>query len=459
MVNIREGCAWPHRGKAEAANRRACDQIRMEAAHIAAQDIHPLAQAQITATALVIGGGVSGMTAAQELADTGIPVTLVEQSSRLGGLAVSQNPELAADLSTAVQTHTGITVQLDSLITDVEGSVGSYRVTISRKAHQKGPSTDHEIQTTCGAIIVASGIPDQETANLARLLRLTQDRDGFLPEWRVRLRPDHFIERGIYVCGSAHFPCGASEAQFQAYSTASRALRHLRRGKVAAHGSMAQVDLDKCNGCGDCVYACPFAAAAMTKRTLHPGEPGEPDLRRDEGLSLAVIDRLLCTGCGNCVSVCPVGAVTLAGWTDAQLEAQMQVALEDAAESAEPRILIFACAWSGYAAAELAGAQMLTYPPNLRLICLECSGRLQPGLILKALELGAAGVLVLGCAPRLCHYERGNQRAAAAQKQVEAITGLLGIPRARLQLAWVPPDDGPAFAELVTRFVEGVEEV
>ncbi len=68
-------------------------------------------------------------------------------------------------------------------------------------------------------------------------------------------------------------------------------------------------------------------------------------------------------------------------------------------------------------------------------------------------------MLVLGCAPRLCHYERGNQRAAAAQMQVEAITGLLGLPRARLQLAWVPPDDGPAFAELVTRFVDGVEEV
>jgi coenzyme F420-reducing hydrogenase delta subunit len=104
----------------------------------------------------------------------------------------------------------------------------------------------------------------------------------------------------------------------------------------------------------------------------------------------------------------------------------------------------------------LAGAQKLAYPSIIRMIRLDCSGRLQPGLILKAFELGAAGVLVLGCAPRLCHYERGNERVAGAYAQVEAITGMLGLPHTRLQLAWVPPDDGPAFAELVTGFVEGV---
>jgi coenzyme F420-reducing hydrogenase delta subunit len=121
------------------------------------------------------------------------------------------------------------------------------------------------------------------------------------------------------------------------------------------------------------------------------------------------------------------------------------------------RILVFACEWSGYAAAELAGAQKLSYPPNVRMIRLDCAGRIQPGLILKAFEMGAAGVLVLGCEPRLCHYERGNERAAAAYEQVEAVVGLLGLAPSRLQLAWMPPDDGPAFAELVTRFVKGVE--
>jgi heterodisulfide reductase subunit A len=366
---------------------------------------------------------------------------LVERAPTLGGTAIAQAPELAADLASAVETHSGITLHLDSQITQVDGSVGNYHIDVT---HHASLVTHHG---PFGAIIVATGAPDDKTTKLAKLLRLPQDVDGFLPEPKVRLRPGSFIERGIYVCGSAHYPCDMAEAQFQAYSAGSRALRHLRRGKVTAHGPAAQVDPAKCNGCGDCLKVCPFSAVTMAERV--------------GGISLSVIDPLLCTGCGNCISICPVGAVTVASWTDAQIEAQMRMALAGAsppAPSSQLRILVFACEWSGYAAAELAGAQRLTYPSNIRMIRLDCGGRLQPGLILKAFEMGATGVLVLGCEPRLCHYERGNERAAVAFEQVEAITGLLGLPPARLKLGWTPPDDGPAFAELVTRFVERVEK-
>ena len=441
LVNIREGCAWPHRGEREAATLRARGQIAMEVTDIAAQTPRPAAQAEITPAALVIGGGVAGMTAAIELADAGIPVTLVECTTTLGGTAAPG----ASGLIASIQEHPAVSLNLNKHITHVDGSVGAYYVDIAPYATHNtdhgSPSTDH--RGPFGTIIVATGNPSEETRELAKQLRLPQDADGFLPEARVRLRPGDYIERGIYVCGSAHYPCDAAEAQFQAYSAASRALRHLRRGTVTAQGALAQVDAEKCNGCGDCFDVCSFASVTMVNRS--------------KGISLSVIDPLLCTGCGNCVSVCPVGAATVAGWTDTQIEAQMRVALSPA-PSIRPPALIFACEWSGYAAAELAGAQGLTYPPNIRLIRLDCSGRLQPGLILKAFELGAAGVLVLGCAPKLCHYERGNERAAAAYGQVEAIAGLLGLPPTRLQLAWIPPDSGAAFAELVTEFVEGAEK-
>lgn len=473
LINIREGCAWPHEGEHKAATLRANDQIAMEVAHMAALAPRSPVEAQITPRALVIGGGVAGMTAAQELADSGMPVTLIERASILGGRAVNTTSEAAADLVTAVQTHPSITLHLDSLVTQITGSVGAYRVDITQRTSRcQGPASteqhepDHTQRTTCGtfgAIIVATGAPDEETARLAQLLRLPQDTKGFLPETRVRLRPGNHVERGIHVCGSAHYPCDTAEAQFQAYSVASRALRHLRKGRVTAHGPVAEVAPEKCNGCGDCLNACPFAAVTMANRPSAPhrftglAEGWSPV--KAEGLSLSIIDPLLCTGCGNCVSVCPVGAVTVAGWTDAQLEAQMHVALgQYPAQESLPRILIFACEWSGYAASELAGAQRLSYPPNVRLIRLDCSGRLQPGLILKAFEMGAAGILILGCAHKLCHYERGSERAAAAYEQVKALTALLGLPPTRLQLAWTPPDDGPAFAELVTEFVRGVEK-
>lgn len=461
LVNIREGCAWPHRGEPAAATIRARDQIAMEVAHTCALTLRSPLQADIAQATLVVGGGVAGMTAALELADAGIPVTLVERAGTLGGRALADAPELAADLNAAVQTHPNITLHLKGHVTHIDGYVGVCHVTITQGPQPETENTQYATRDTFGAIILATGAPDEETGDLAKMLRLSQDAQGLLPELRVRLRPRDYVERGIYVCGSVHYPCDAAEAQFQAYSAASRALRHLRRGKVTAHGPVAQVDAAKCNGCGDCFHVCPFAAVTMVERgdgphPVHSAPLRDAEAKPVEGLSLAVIDPLLCTGCGNCVSVCPVGGVALAGWSDAQLENQMRVALGGSSAISEPRALIFACEWSGYAAAELAGAQKLTYPANVRIIRLDCSGRLQPGLILKAFEMGAAGVLVLGCPPKLCHYERGNERAAAACEQVKAITGLLGLPPARLQLAWTPPDDGPAFAELATRFVEEV---
>jgi F420-non-reducing hydrogenase iron-sulfur subunit len=239
-------------------------------------------------------------------------------------------------------------------------------------------------------------------------------------------------------------------AQFQAFSAASRALRHLSTGSRTLTGPRAQVDAERCTGCSDCARSCPFFAISMVERPLASVGYGSA---ADGAVSLASIDPLLCTGCGNCVSVCPVDAANLSGWSDAQLTAQMQVALDG---GKEPRVLVFACEWSGHAAAELAGAEMRSYPADVRLVRLDCTGRLESGLIFDAFEMGAAGVLVLGCAPRLCHYERGNERAAAAFLQAEELTRLMGIDSRRLRLAWAPPDDGAAVTELINEFADGV---
>jgi heterodisulfide reductase subunit A-like polyferredoxin/coenzyme F420-reducing hydrogenase delta subunit len=448
ILNLREGCAWPHREQPNAATRRAHDQIAMQVAHANSLQPHAPRQAHIHPAALVIGGGVAGMTAALELAEAGMPVTLVERAATLGGMALTEDPPLASDLAQAIQGHPNITQHLNGRITGIDGSIGAYQVAITSTPHPGESDTQHAVRYTFGAIILATGLPDQDTPELARLLRLPQDSQGHIPELRIRLRPGHYLERGIYVCGSIHYPCDAGEAEFQACSAAARALRHLRRDTVTACGPVARVDATTCNGCGDCFRDCPFAAVSLVERE---------GSQAAAGLRLARIDAWLCTGCGNCLSVCPVGAVSLDGRTNVQLEAQMQAALNGTAADSQARNLIFACEWSGYAAAELAGAQKLAYPPNVRMIRLDCSGRLQPGLILKAFELGAAGVLLLGCPPQVCHYERGNERAAAAYEQLEALVSLLGLLPARLQLAWVPPDDGPAFATLVTRFVQEVD--
>jgi heterodisulfide reductase subunit A-like polyferredoxin/coenzyme F420-reducing hydrogenase delta subunit len=449
FVNIREGCAWPHRDDAKAANLRAGDQIGMEVAHSAALTPRIPSETQVNPAALVIGGGISGMTAAIELADAGIPVTLIERTGRLGGRAEDEAEGLAEGLRAAVEAHGDIRVRTEARVTAVNGSVGAYRVSLTAG---KAPAREQLAAGPFGAVVVATGAPDEESGRLAAMLRLPQDTEGYLSELRVRLRPERHLERGVYVCGDAHHPCDATMAQFQAFSAASRALRHLSSGTMILTGPVAEIAEERCTGCNDCARACPFTAITMLERPLDTDGYGAGP---DGAVSLASIEPLLCTGCGNCVSVCPVDAASLTGWSDAQLEAQMDVALNG---GREPRIVVFACEWSGHAAAELAGAEMLSYPADVRVVRLDCTGRLHSGLILDAFESGAAGVLVLGCAPKLCHYERGNERAAAACLQAQELTNLMGVDPSRLRLAWVPPDDGAAFAELIVEFAGALKE-
>jgi coenzyme F420-reducing hydrogenase delta subunit len=85
-----------------------------------------------------------------------------------------------------------------------------------------------------------------------------------------------------------------------------------------------------------------------------------------------------------------------------------------------------------------------------------CLGRLHPGLVLKAFELGADGVLMLGCPPGECRYEFGNSRAEELLRETRALARLLGIGEERLRLDWVAVGDGKVFAEKVRGFVEGV---
>jgi coenzyme F420-reducing hydrogenase delta subunit len=122
----------------------------------------------------------------------------------------------------------------------------------------------------------------------------------------------------------------------------------------------------------------------------------------------------------------------------------------------EPRIVVFTCNWSAYSALETAGSQRLAYPANVRPIKVMCLGRLHAGLILKAFELGADGVLLLGCPCGECHYEFGNQRAEGLFQETRAIAHLLGIGDARLRLDWVGAGKGETFVQKVTEFSEGL---
>jgi coenzyme F420-reducing hydrogenase delta subunit len=119
----------------------------------------------------------------------------------------------------------------------------------------------------------------------------------------------------------------------------------------------------------------------------------------------------------------------------------------------EPKVVVFTCNWNAYSGLESAGAERRGYAAVPRPLKVMCLGRLSPGIILKAFEKGADGVLLLGCPPGECHYEFGNRRAEEVVAQARSTASLLGYRDEQLKLDWVQAGDGQTFAQKVESFV------
>ena len=125
----------------------------------------------------------------------------------------------------------------------------------------------------------------------------------------------------------------------------------------------------------------------------------------------------------------------------------------------EPRIIGFLCNWCSYAGADLAGTSRKKYPPNMRVIRVMCSGRVDERLILKAFVAGADGVLVCGCHPGDCHYQKGNLNARRKMTGLLPFLEAVGIGKDRLRLEWVSASEGPKMAETVKNFTRTIKEL
>ncbi len=316
------------------------------------------------------------------------------------------------------------------------------------------PLTTESLRVPFDRVVLSMPLepPDGVTA-LAALLHVPQDKHGFMIEPRVRLRPGRYADDGVYVLGGAHQPVDDVEALLQAHVASSRVMRFLSQDTIRVEASTAEVDAAVCTGCGSCAPVCPTSAITLQKR--------------DSVLSLAAVEALRCMGCGNCVVACPTKAIELPGWDDAAILAQISAALraEDFdASSQAPRIVVLACEWSAYAAADMVGARYrrngdrrAAYPPGVRIIRMPCSARFDPNHILWAFLNGADGVFLGACPLGECHYGDGN---LDARKRVAALKDQLaehGIDSNRLHLECLPGDDGKKFALAVTSFVETLQ--
>jgi F420-non-reducing hydrogenase iron-sulfur subunit len=125
-----------------------------------------------------------------------------------------------------------------------------------------------------------------------------------------------------------------------------------------------------------------------------------------------------------------------------------------------PEILAFCCNWCSYAGADLAGVSRFQYPPNMRIVRVMCSGRVDPAFVVKALKDGADGVLITGCHIGDCHYISGNEYTRDRFKRLhEIIIKQLGIDEKRVRLEWVSASEGKRFADLITEFTSQIKEL
>lgn len=125
----------------------------------------------------------------------------------------------------------------------------------------------------------------------------------------------------------------------------------------------------------------------------------------------------------------------------------------------EPKIASFVCTWCTYTGADLAGTSRLKYEPNVRIIRLPCTGRIDYNLIIKAFENGADGILVSGCHPNDCHYSSGNFYARRRFIVFRELLQFIGIDVRRVQFAWVSAAEGAKWAKLVNKFTSEIKDL
>jgi heterodisulfide reductase subunit A-like polyferredoxin len=166
------------------------------------------------------------------------------------------------------------------------------------------------IQLKADLLVLSAAIrPHAASHQLAEIMRLPLDEDGFFMEAHPKLRPLDFATPGIYLCGLAQGPNFAAESIAQARGAVSRAVTVLSQEKIVAEGMINRVDSNLCRACGECENACCFEAVNV--KEIQPGR------------KQAVVTEALCTGCGVCNVACPTGAASLSHFKDEQIEGML----------------------------------------------------------------------------------------------------------------------------------------
>lgn len=578
MANLRNHASWVHRQDKDGATTKGHDLVHMAVEK--AKRLAPLEPTRMAVVprALVVGGGLAGMSAALALAQQGIHTDLVEKEDALGGTArrlkhlsgLDMDAEVVVREKTKQLLDTGVKVHLGAQVKNATGHVGNFHVTLSdghafdvgaivlatgAVAHAPTAfglgqdarvTTNLELEPRVGSVrgekvtflgcvgsrqgaygcsryccqsmiqhalqlqkqgnhvrvvskdirtynrhaeelyeeasragvrffrvsddgpveervlwqdgrlvfddelsgdrlalptdrlVLVTGLRPAAPSAVQQDLKVSVGEDGFLLESHPKLAPVEAAVSGVFLAGACQAPKDIGESIAQGLAAASKAAALLAPGEVEQEPLKASIDPTKCTGCTLCARVCPYKAIEGEVKKAHK------------------VIEAACAGCGTCSAACPQAAITMPGFTDEQIFAQIDAATAD---SPADKVVVFACNWCSYAGADQAGIAKFQYPPSSRVIRTMCSGRVAEKFVLHAFERGAGTVMVTGCHPGSCHYLTANyeteKRVERWKKKMEA----KGIDPKRLDLAWVSAAEGKRFADKMTEMDERLHQL
>jgi heterodisulfide reductase subunit A len=298
-------------------------------------------------------------------------------------------------------------------------------------------------------LVLSTGmVPKKDAQKVAQTLNISRSTEGFFLEKHPKLAPVDTPTDGVFLSGACQGAKDIPASVAQARGAAAAAAIPMVKGEISIGGDIAHHIPELCSGCSLCTKKCPYGAWEMIEL--------EETLPSGKHKKISILTEALCKGCGTCAADCPKNAIEMKHFTDEQIMAQLEAALE---ENPQDKILGIVCNWCTYGGADNAGVSRMQYPTNLRLIRVMCTGRVARKFVARAFELGAGMVLVSGCHEGDCHYISGNQNMAKRENRIIKWMEQNGIAQDRFRLEWISASEGVKFQKVVQEMVEKLQEL
>lgn len=270
-------------------------------------------------------------------------------------------------------------------------------------------------------------IPNEDLKVLRKFMDFTLMDNGFMSE--------ETLASGIYGVGTIFGPLTYQSTISTTNRVALKVISLLLNEYLLAEFTGIEINEEKCGLCGLCVKSCPYNAISIE-------------------LDKISIDKFKCKGCGTCASICPTNAIEMNIDTSKKILKSIEIYSKF---NKNPKIIVFCCQSCGYAAADDAGLKKENYPPNIFVIRIPCTGRLDTEFIFKSFEMGFDGVMVIGCRRDACRYIDGIEKA---NHRIQLLKRVLDPKfRSRIILTNLNAVEGHKFAEMVNKFYNLLNEV